>query len=164
MHLPHILQYTTLEQKCAHFCSNVVYCGIWDRCTVGFVWLVLFNANLSFSNWWNLDPQVWSANLLFQANEFWESSVSRGNEISFTSKMSLTSNLLLIFSIMHSVVLLKPIQFSLKSSQETQHTGFMLAKICNRTFWPHVSKAYKIHINIYRNCPEVWKCSGLSEF
>ena len=37
MHLSHILQDTTLEQKCAHFCSNVVYCEIWDRCIVGFV-------------------------------------------------------------------------------------------------------------------------------
>ena len=32
MHLSHIPQYTTLEQKCAHFCSKVVYCGMWDRC------------------------------------------------------------------------------------------------------------------------------------
>ena len=36
MHLPHIPQCTILEQKCAHFCSKVVYCGIWDRCIVGF--------------------------------------------------------------------------------------------------------------------------------
>ena len=37
MHLSHILQYTTLEQKCAHICSNVVYYRMWDRCIVGFV-------------------------------------------------------------------------------------------------------------------------------
>ena len=40
MHLSHIQQYTTLEQKCAHFCSKVVYCAIWDRCIVGFVRLI----------------------------------------------------------------------------------------------------------------------------
>ena len=40
MHLSHIPQYTTLEQKCAHFCSNVVYCGIWNRCTMGLLRLV----------------------------------------------------------------------------------------------------------------------------
>ena len=40
MHLTNIPQYTTLEQKCTHFCSNVVHCGIWGRCTVGFVRLV----------------------------------------------------------------------------------------------------------------------------
>ena len=32
MQLYHIPQCTTLEQKCAHFCSKVVHCGIWDRC------------------------------------------------------------------------------------------------------------------------------------
>ena len=37
----HIPQYTTLEQKCVHFCSKVVHCGIWDRCTVGFVKSIL---------------------------------------------------------------------------------------------------------------------------
>ena len=37
VHLSHIPQCTTLEQKCAHFCSKVVHRGIWDRCIVGFV-------------------------------------------------------------------------------------------------------------------------------
>ena len=32
MHLCHIPKYTTLEQKCAHFCSNVLFCGI---CEIG---------------------------------------------------------------------------------------------------------------------------------
>ena len=40
MHLSHVPQCTTLEQKCAHFCSKVVHCGIWDRAIVGFVRLV----------------------------------------------------------------------------------------------------------------------------
>ena len=35
-HLSHIPQCTTLGQKCSHFCSNVVYCGICDRCFVEF--------------------------------------------------------------------------------------------------------------------------------
>ena len=30
MHLSHFSQYTTVEQKCAHFCSKVVYCGTWE--------------------------------------------------------------------------------------------------------------------------------------
>ena len=34
MHLSHIPQYTTLEQKYVHCCSNAVYFGIWDRCIV----------------------------------------------------------------------------------------------------------------------------------
>ena len=37
MHLSHIPQYNNLEHKCAHFCSHVVHCGMWDRCTVKFV-------------------------------------------------------------------------------------------------------------------------------
>ena len=41
MHLSHIPQYTTLAQKCEHFCSKVVYCGIWDMCIVGCVGSVL---------------------------------------------------------------------------------------------------------------------------
>ena len=40
MYPSNIPQYSTLEQKCVHFCSNVVYCGIWKRCIVEFVRLV----------------------------------------------------------------------------------------------------------------------------
>ena len=35
-----ILIDTILEQKCPFFCPKMVYCGIWDRCFVGFVRLV----------------------------------------------------------------------------------------------------------------------------
>ena len=31
MRLSHFLECTTLEHKCAHLCSNVVYCEIWYR-------------------------------------------------------------------------------------------------------------------------------------
>ena len=41
VHLLHIPQCITLEQKFAHFCSKVVHCGIWNRCNVGFERLVL---------------------------------------------------------------------------------------------------------------------------
>ena len=34
MHQSHIQQYTTLEQKCAHFSSKVVHCGICGRTIV----------------------------------------------------------------------------------------------------------------------------------
>ena len=40
LHLHHIPQCTTLEQKCVHFCSKMVHGGIWERCRVGFVRLV----------------------------------------------------------------------------------------------------------------------------
>ena len=40
MPLSYIPQCTTLEQKCAHFCSRVVHCEIWDKCIVGFVRLI----------------------------------------------------------------------------------------------------------------------------
>ena len=35
MHLSHIPQYIIIEQKCLHFCSPLVRCGIWDRCIMG---------------------------------------------------------------------------------------------------------------------------------
>ena len=35
-----IPQCTTIEQKWSHFCSIVVYCGIWDSHTVGLVRLI----------------------------------------------------------------------------------------------------------------------------
>ena len=37
MYLSHITQYNIFEQKCTQFCSNVVHCGIWNRCIVGFI-------------------------------------------------------------------------------------------------------------------------------
>ena len=40
MHLSHILQRTALGQGCMHLCSNVVRCGVWDGCIVGFSRLV----------------------------------------------------------------------------------------------------------------------------
>ena len=42
MYLPYIPQNITLEQKCAHFCSKVVYCGVWDRCIVdSWIWSII---------------------------------------------------------------------------------------------------------------------------
>ena len=51
MHLFLIPQCITLEQKCVHFCSKMVYCGIWDKCIVGFVRLVCWpsNSNLNLN-------------------------------------------------------------------------------------------------------------------
>ena len=43
MHLSHIPQYTILEQKYSHFCSDVLYCGIWDRCIMRLVYWTLRN-------------------------------------------------------------------------------------------------------------------------
>ena len=46
-------------------------------------------------------------------------------------------------------------------------TGILLTEFCNKTFWCHV---YQRHTkctsmkNVYRNCPEVQKCSRLPEF
>ena len=40
--LSHIPQYTTKEEKCTHFCSKVVHCGIRSKCIVGFVRLFYF--------------------------------------------------------------------------------------------------------------------------
>ena len=51
-HLCHIPQYTTLEQKCVHFCSKVVHCGIWDMYIVGFERLV--NTYPHSSKWTDL--------------------------------------------------------------------------------------------------------------
>ena len=48
MHLSHIPQYTTLEQKCAHFRFEVVHCGIRDKCIVRYV--RLFNYNCRIKN------------------------------------------------------------------------------------------------------------------
>ena len=42
-------------------------------------------------------------------------------------------------------------------TQNTTISGVLLAKFGSKIFW---SKAYRIHINIYRYCPKVWKCSG----
>ena len=36
MRLSHFLECTTLEHKCTHLCSNVVYCEIWYRCILEF--------------------------------------------------------------------------------------------------------------------------------
>ena len=47
-HISHktpVPQCTTLEQKCVHFCSKVVCCGIWDRCIVEYVRLVYICLN-----------------------------------------------------------------------------------------------------------------------
>ena len=38
--LHHVPRCTTLEQKCAHFCSKGLYCGAWGSCIVAFVKLV----------------------------------------------------------------------------------------------------------------------------
>ena len=52
MHLSRIPQYTTLEQKCTHFCSSVLYCGILGQvhcgvCEIGrFIsWVLHRNSN-----------------------------------------------------------------------------------------------------------------------
>ena len=53
MYMSHIPQCTTVEQKCTHFCSKMVHCGIWDRCIVGFVnlvhWMYLIPACIGIS-------------------------------------------------------------------------------------------------------------------
>ena len=42
MNLSHIPQRTNREQKCWHFCSIMMYCGIWDRCIVEYqAWLAV---------------------------------------------------------------------------------------------------------------------------
>ena len=41
MHLSHNPHHTTLEQKCAPFCTKVVHLGVWVICVVGFLFQAL---------------------------------------------------------------------------------------------------------------------------
>ena len=45
-----IPQNSTLEQKCAHFCSNVVYFGIWHRCIMGMKRFIIYFSLLKANN------------------------------------------------------------------------------------------------------------------
>ena len=67
MHLSHISQCTTLEQKCAYFCSKVVHCGICDR----HVQCGICKFGLLFGNYFHIKHMMHLISTEDNKNKYW---------------------------------------------------------------------------------------------